>query len=94
MIEKTEKSLYSEIRKAVHNEWDPIGVSNFTNDLGEYDAYIPELCRFLSHNPSSQEIFDYLWVIETNSIGMEGDKQSTLKFSEKLKILIDQTLKK
>ena len=63
MIEKTEKSLYSEIRKAVHNEWDPIGVSNFTNDLGEYDAYIPELCRFLSHNPSSQEIFDYLWVI-------------------------------
>lgn len=94
MIEKIEKSLYPEVRRAVHNEWDPIGVSNFTNDFGEYDAYIPELCSFLSNNPSSQEIFEHLWTIETNSIGMEGDKQSTLKFSEKLKVLVDQIIRK
>ena len=28
-----------------------------------------------------QQIFDYLWTIETVSMGMEGDKEKTKKFA-------------
>lgn len=80
-------TLYSELEKAVYNQWDPIGVSNCADSVGEYDAYIPALYSFLKSNPTAEEIFKYLWFIETQTMGLQGDEQSTLAFSKLLKSL-------
>ena len=74
-------NLYYQVREAVHHRWDPIGVAAYSDELGEYDNYIPELCRLLKDGVSRQQIFDYLWVVETDSIGLNGNRQATEEFS-------------
>ncbi|MGY8730505.1 MAG: hypothetical protein ACKVK0_00130 [Pirellulales bacterium] len=39
--------LYEIVRRAVHSDWDPIGVAVLTDEMGEYDSYIPGLCELL-----------------------------------------------
>ena len=70
------------IRLAVHRRWDPIGVSSFTDELGEYDSYIPGLIRLLQTRPDEQKVFDYLWTLETVSMGLNGDRESTRQFAK------------
>ena len=42
-MDEVNPNLYHRVRQAVHKEWDPIGVSAFTDEMGEYDGYIPAL---------------------------------------------------
>jgi hypothetical protein len=75
-------NLYETVRTAVHNDWDPIGVSTLTAEMGEYDPYVPGLCELLRKHASESEIFGYLWAVETESIGLEGNRQATERFAE------------
>lgn len=77
-------NLYEMVRSAVLTEWDPIGISDFTMACDEYDSYIPKLCDLLRKNVSEQEVFDYLWTVETESIGLNGNRQATEKFARRL----------
>ena len=82
---KTEMSdLYKTVRKAVHFEWDPIGVSSLTDQMGEYDSYVPRLCDLLSKIASEKEVFDYLWKLETESMGLQGNRAATERFACRL----------
>jgi hypothetical protein len=80
--------LYESVRRAVHTDWDPIGVAQLCNEMGEYDSYVPGLCELLSKRSSEKEIFDYLWTVETQSLGLEGDRQSTEQFAKRLSELL------
>ncbi len=73
--------LYETVRRAVHSDWDPIGVSDLTDQMGEYDSYVPGLCDLLSKNASEKEVFDYLWTVETESIGLQGNREATERFA-------------
>ena len=64
-------------------EWDPIGVTTYSVDLGECDADIPEFYKLLEGGADHQEIFAHLWTIETDTMGL-GDRQMTEKFSSRL----------
>lgn len=75
------KALYDRVREAVHRRWDPIGVAAYSEEMGEYDSYIPALCRLLENHASSEQIFKYLWTMETESIGLSGNRPSTEAFS-------------
>ena len=81
MNENQKQSFYVQVRKAIHYKWDPIGIGAYSVEIGEYDGYIPALCDLLEKNVGQQKIFDYLWTIETVSMGMEGDKEKTKKFA-------------
>jgi len=74
-------SVYDQVREAVHYRWDPIGVAAYSDEMGEYDGYIPALCELLEQPVELQKIFDYLWTMETNSMGLDGDKKATEEFS-------------
>lgn len=76
-----EKSFYDEVREAVHYQWDPIGVAAYSDEMGEYDGYILNICEFLNGDVDEKEIFNYLWCIETESIGMTGDFNRTSQFA-------------
>jgi len=84
----TTENLYERVRQAVHIQWDPIGVAAYSDEMGEYDGYIPALCKLLKKQPSREQIFEYLWTVETESMGLSGDKQSTEEFADWLYSLI------
>ncbi len=58
-------------------EWDPIGVSDTPEAQGEYDSYVPHIYSQLIHRRPEQEIFDNLWEIETNYMGLCGNRNQT-----------------
>ena len=70
------------VRRAVNTDWDPIGVSDPTAEMGEYDSYVPALCELLLKHASENEIFEYLWKVETESIGLQGNRQATEQFAK------------
>ena len=75
---------YNELRTLVHTRWDPIGIMDYGENMGEYDGYLPGLIQLLLKRPSNDEIFKYLWEIETVSIGLSGNKEKTKSFADLL----------
>ena len=65
-------------------EWDPIGVRHIPEAQDEYNAYVAEVYRLLTKRASRQEIFDYLWWVETKHMSLCGDRQRTEMIAEKL----------
>lgn len=70
------------VREAVHTKWDPIGVGESALELGEYDSYVPGLCNLLRSHPTEAEVFRDLWTIETESIGLRGNREATVRFAK------------
>lgn len=73
--------FYDQVREAVHYRWDPIGVASYSDEMGEYDGYIPVLCKLLEKVVDHQQVFEYLWTMETDSMGLDGDRKATEEFS-------------
>ncbi|OED50995.1 hypothetical protein ACH42_00330 [Endozoicomonas sp. (ex Bugula neritina AB1)] len=73
--------FYKEIQTAINTLWDPIGVSSFSPETDEYSSYIPALYKLLSTGANQKQIFEYLWSIETGSMGLSGNREATEKFS-------------
>ena len=77
------------IRNKILNEWDPIGIKSLFNNVdnhdNEYDKYINNILYLLKNtNISEKDLFKYLWQIETEYIGLTGNKLKTKKFSSQL----------
>lgn len=70
------------VREAVHTKWDPIGIGESSLELGEYDSYVPGLCTLLASHPSEAEVFGYLWTVETESLGLRGNREATERFAK------------
>jgi hypothetical protein len=77
--------LYEIIREAVHTRWDPIGIGESALELGEYDSYVPGLCNLLASQPSEEEVLGYLWTVETESLGLRGNREATEQFAKWLR---------
>jgi len=79
----TERYLAA-IKAALLNEWDPIGVKQFPEAQDEYDSYAPHIYTLLITRRPKQEVFDYLWWLETEHMGLTGARQATEQFAERL----------
>jgi hypothetical protein len=77
------------IRQALLSDWDPIGVSHVPEAQDEYDGYVTDIHGLLIRRSPVTEIFDYLWWLETERMGLTGDRQATLEFAAKLVRLSD-----
>ena len=74
------------VRRALWEEWDPIGV----NDGGdwpddEYDSYAPAFARMLERGATADELFESLWALETEGMGLRGNAARTRAFAESLR---------
>jgi len=74
--------FYNLIREAVHKQWDPIGIRSELEEMGEYDGYIPALFKLLKSDSSEEQVFNYLWVVETGSMGLNGNEEATREFTK------------
>ena len=82
--QKRAKTYHAYIKKALLNEWDPIGVVGIDEAQNEYDSYVPSIYKILISRNPKHELFDYLWWLETEHMGLTGDNQRTKKFTERL----------
>jgi len=83
------KAYHEAIRAILLKEWDPIGVADIPEAQDEYDAYVPGVYKRLITWASSEEIFAYLWDIETEHMGLYGNAGHTRAIAERLRGLID-----
>jgi|SRR6188768_3976349 len=77
-------ALEKEVRRALLEEWDPIGVRAFPEAFGEYDGYVGAICSLLIRGCSAEDLFDFLWGIETQHMGLSGDWSTTRAFADRL----------
>lgn len=82
--------LLNVIQKMLLEDWDPIGVNEFSNALDEYDGYVAEITALVCSRASEQEMFKQLWTLETGHMGLDGDANNTRQFAEKLYALSRQ----
>jgi len=75
------------VRDALFAEWDPIGVKSVIGAEDEYDAYVGEICALLAQHPTVNQIFHYLWALETQHMGLDGDRLNTEAFARRLYLL-------
>lgn len=85
MTDKIDINLYNSIAEALHYKWDPIGVSGIPQTIGEYDSYVPELYELICQNADRELIFNYLWEVEVQHMGLDGNRVATLAFVDYLK---------
>jgi len=76
--------LHQAIKKVLLEEWDPIGVGDIPEAQDEYDSYVPEIYKMLVSGKPKYDIFEYLWWLETEHMGLTGDQQRTEIFAEQL----------
>jgi hypothetical protein len=72
------------IREILLREWDPIGIAELSEAQDEYDAYVVEVYWLLSQHAKQSEVFRHLWSLETEHMGLCGDRQRTEKVAERL----------
>ena len=85
--------IYHEaIRRILLKEWDPIGVCEIKEAQDEYDSYVGAIYKMLITRKSKNEIFDYLWSLETEHMGLTGNRQATEYFAERLAKLPDEII--
>jgi hypothetical protein len=78
-----------QISEILMTDWDPIGVAGTPEAQGEYDAYVSEIYRLLSRRASVRELFESLWWVETEHMGLRGNRQRTQMVAERLMQLLE-----
>lgn len=73
--------FFNRVREALHRRWDPISVSALTDAFGEYDAYVHPVCELLLAGKDTDAIFAALWNLETEGMGLPGDRDATTAFA-------------
>ncbi|NGX48142.1 MAG: hypothetical protein K1000chlam3_01532 [Chlamydiae bacterium] len=76
--------LMTEIQKILLKDWDPIGIQDIPEAQDEYDSYISSVYKLIQSKKSENELFDYLWWIETEHMGLSGNKKHTKSIARKL----------
>lgn len=85
------KRYHNAIRQILLEEWDPIGIKDFPDaPQDEYDSYISGIYHRLINRVPRHELFDYLWEIENDYMGLSGNRSHTETVIEKLVALNEE----
>ena len=76
--------IMNKIQKILLKEWDPIGIQDIPEAQDEYDSYIPSIYQIIQSKKTERELFDYLWWIETEHMGLSGNRRYTQTIAHKL----------
>jgi hypothetical protein len=76
---KRAAEIQDAIRQVLFRDWDPIGVNDNRSLQDEYDAYIAPVYRILSGSRSEQELVDFLFQTEGESMGLQCDSAERLR---------------
>jgi hypothetical protein len=92
MSERLERArdYHAAIREVLMREWDPIGVADIPEAADEYDSYIGEVYGLLVRREPLHKITDFLWWVETQHMGLAGNRRKTEVVAERLLRLPDE----
>jgi len=77
----------NEIQTILLKEWDPIGIQEIPEAQDEYDSYVISIYQLIDSQKSESKLFDYLWWIETEHMGLSGNRNHTKTIAHKLYML-------
>jgi len=64
------REVMETIRSALMHDWDPIGVAEIPEAADEYDSYIGSVYRILAGSRSEDELVEFLYRTETETMGL------------------------
>ena len=67
------------IRVVLMRDWDPIGVADFPMAADEYDSYIGGVYRILAGTRSEDELVEFLFFTETQTMGLSTVSRDHLR---------------
>jgi hypothetical protein len=68
------KKLRERVGDILLAEWDPIGIRDVPNIKDEYNSYVSAIINMILSNQSEADLSEYLLKIETNEMGLKGEK--------------------
>jgi len=74
--EKESRRIQTEVRRVLMESWDPIGISNQTACLDEYDSYIGGAIGLLLKNASGEELAEYFRRIVQERMELSPDEDA------------------
>jgi hypothetical protein len=78
------KSQQGAIRQVLLRDWDPIGVADVPQAQNEYDSYISQIYGMLIRREPRHKLVDFLWWVETEHMGLYGNRQRTERVADLL----------
>ncbi len=72
------------ILKILLESWDPIGIHDVPEAQNEYNDYVFPIYELLISEKSEGELFNYLWEIETQQMGLTGNICHTRAIAKEL----------
>jgi hypothetical protein len=71
------RRYHEAIRAILLREWDPIGIADEPHAQDEYDSYIHEIHGMLIRHEPRHRLADHLWWVETEHMGLFGNRSRT-----------------
>lgn len=72
------------INESLLQNWDPIGIRGTSVAEDEYQQYANNIYKIIKYSDSHKELFEYLWKIETEHMGLRGNRLKTEEFAKSL----------
>jgi len=81
MSEQTQRArdIQESIKQVLWHDWDPIGVNDVPEAQNEYVSYVGGVYRMLASGSSADEIVEYLWKIESHTMGLVAANRERLR---------------
>ena len=84
------RRYHEAIHRVLLHEWDPIGVGDVPGAEDEYDSYISEVYGLLVRREPRHKLVDFLWWVETDHMGLRGNRQRTERVADRLLRLTEE----
>ena len=68
------RRYHAGIRRILLHDWDPIGVEGMPGGQDEYDSYIGKIYGMLIRYELRHKLAEHLWLIETERMGLFGNR--------------------
>jgi hypothetical protein len=72
------------------HDWDPIGVADVPEAQDEYDSYVGKIHGMLIRHEPRHKLVEHLWLVETEYMGLSGNRQRTEAIADRLLKLRDE----
>jgi len=79
------RQIKIELRKVLLSDWDPIGISEFSEASNEYDTYLGNIFHLINTGSTERELAEYLFDVESIQMGItRGSGEELVPVSQKL----------
>lgn len=80
MIDKQKhREFRLQVAKIFFEEWDPIGIKDFSDSYDEYDNYVGTVCAKIWEGEGKEDILEYMFWAQSEYMGLGGVKKKLIK---------------